>query len=146
MKLNGQICLLFKEYAKVYFLSGSDGIPFYVGVTLNPVGVRLNQHINEARVNRVYSNAVKNLAIQNMNFEILITVIDTVWVTAGSPSKLKGRASQIDHPWILKYRSLGYNLVNIQPYVKQVYFASVVRRRVKRGQMPSRPQEMKISA
>lgn len=143
MKLNGQLCLLFKEYAKIYFLSGKDGVPFYVGVTLNDPKVRLNAHINEAKVNRVYSNREKNLAIQNRNFKISITVIDTVWVTAGSPSKLKGRASQIDHPWILKYRSLGYDLVNIHPYVKPVYFISIVRRRVKRGRMPSSAQETK---
>jgi GIY-YIG catalytic domain len=110
---------LYCLYGKVYTLADKSGNVFYVGCTTMTVEQRLCQHISEAKRNSKGTNTRKNLIISKLNYEIVATIVDMVWLTS-SRSRLSGqRINKIEKKWIEKYVALGYELCNRDVYKKR---------------------------
>lgn len=105
-------CNFFGTYAKIYTLSDESGDVFYVGSTTKRLEIRLAQHISNAKQNKKYGNKRKDELIRKLNYKIIATIVDMLWVTAQREKDLKHMADKLERQWIQKYASLGYDLCN----------------------------------
>jgi hypothetical protein len=105
-------CEFFGAYAKIYTLSDENDNVFYVGSTVKRLETRLAQHISNAKRNKKYGNKRKDDIIRKLNYKIMATIVDMLWVTAQREKDLKHKADSLERKWIQKYASLGYDLCN----------------------------------
>lgn len=116
----GAYCDFFVAQAKIYSLADQQGNVFYIGCTNMRMETRLAQHISAAKNNTKYTNKRKNDIIKKLNYEIVCTIVDIIWVTAETAYDLKYRAHGLEKQWIKKYTELGYQLCNGRlPVVKK---------------------------
>ena len=108
----------FGAFAKIYTLSDENGIVFYVGCTVRELGERLKSHLSEANSNRPYANKIKNEKIRSLDFQVVITEVDRMWVTGIKPQWAISKATDLEHEWIWHFRGLGYKLANRIPRPK----------------------------
>lgn len=117
----GAYCDFFGAQARIYSLADQQGNVFYVGCTTMRMEIRLAQHISAAKTNAKYTNKRKSAIIRKLDYEIICTIIDMVWVTAESAYALKYKAHGLEKQWIKKYTDLGYQLCNGRlPVIKKV--------------------------
>jgi hypothetical protein len=113
-------CEFFVAQAKIYSLADKQGNVFYIGTTNVRMETRLAQHISAAKNDNKYSNRRKNDIIRKLNYEIVCTIIDMMWITAEDKYSLKVGANKLEKQWIKKYTDLGYQLCNGRlPVVKK---------------------------
>lgn len=105
-------CEFYGAYAKIYTLADENGNVFYVGVTTMRLETRLANHISVAKNNKSFGNKRKDAHIRKLNYKIVATIVDMVWVTSGVKKDLVHHADKLEKEWIEKYRALGYSLFN----------------------------------
>ena len=116
----GSYCHFFVAQAKIYSLADQQGNVFYVGCTTMRLETRLAQHISAAKSNARYTNKRKNAIIKKLDYVVVCTIVDMIWVTAQSAHELKYKAHGLEKQWIKKYTDLGYQLCNGRlPVVKK---------------------------
>lgn len=100
-------------YGKIYTLSDKAGNVFYVGCTMATMRNRMAAHITQAKRNRHGTNRRKNEIIAGLNFEIVATIVDLIWITANCHKLFTNyKFKEAEKKWIKKYSSLGYDLCN----------------------------------
>jgi hypothetical protein len=106
-------------YSKIYTLSDKNGNVFYVGCTVRNAEIRFKQHINEAKAGYLKSRKLKR--IQELNYEVVMTIVDMFWITGYDHMDLVHRSQRKELEWINKYRELGYELTNgrIKKFTKE---------------------------
>lgn len=109
-------CPFFGGFAKVYVLSDENGNVFYVGCCLRDLSQRLKSHLVEAKgTNSTATNHKKNAIIRSLDYHVLITEIDRMWVTSIKPSWALIKSRDLEYAWINHYRSMGYEMCNRVP-------------------------------
>lgn len=117
----GPYSTFFGAYAKIYSLSDEKGNVFYVGCTGHQMSKRLQSHISEAKSNHNYTNQRKNNFIRSLDYKVVATVLDMVWVTGRKCTDALGPARDIEKEWIDKYTSLGYDLCNAKKRTNKIH-------------------------
>lgn len=97
--------------AKIYTLADENGNVFYVGSTIQPIRVRFDQHLLQAR-NTGYNPTEKCKAIVALDFNIVITVVDIRHLSEPTYKELNRKILDLEKEWIIKYLELGYKLTN----------------------------------
>ena len=99
---------------KIYTLADKNGNVFYVGCTISSVESRLYYHLCEARQDYHWSNRRKVKIIQDLNFEVVATVVHTKMLKGEYYWDVKKELEEIELEWIKKYILLGHNLTNLE--------------------------------
>lgn len=113
----GTYCKFFGAFAKIYTLSDESGKVFYVGYTVN-IESRLSTHISEARANKKSSNQMKNEIIRSLNYNIVVKIVDMLWVTGRKGKAAIHNARGLEKEWIEKFFDLGYDLTKCRRGIK----------------------------
>lgn len=100
----------FKRIGKVYFLSGPDGKPFYVGCTLMTIETRLRQHIVEATNDK--RPGPKKEMIRALKYEVSATILELVPVKGYDIYEMCEQLRKYETAWIYKLLSEGHELTN----------------------------------
>jgi hypothetical protein len=101
--------ILLTACVRIYTLSDKSGNIFYVGATSQQIEARLKQHLDTARL---YGSTAKSLKIREINFQVIATIVDMVYVAGPWSMTPVSKAAPIEQTWIEHYRSLGYVLTN----------------------------------
>lgn len=99
-------------FVKIYTLTDLENIPFYVGCTVLELRVRMMNHIYDSRLDKTYSNVLKNNKIRSLNFQIKIKALFIVPVDNCRGYLARRRGEQIETYWIQRMLTEGYELCN----------------------------------
>lgn len=108
---DGSYCSFYGAYAKIYTLADSDGNVFYVGCTTD-LERRISGHLVEAKCDGKMTNHRKNEIIRSLNYQVVVKIVDMLWVTGSKQYRLVHRAKTLEKTWIRKFIDLGYDLCN----------------------------------
>lgn len=98
---------------KIYTLSGSDKVVFYVGCTIVEIEERLRQHITEAKYYEGFTKMPqRSRVIRENNFEIFATIVDVISISAMDSKEAKHKAEHFETEWIRKFQDKGVVLAN----------------------------------
>lgn len=93
----------------IYTLSTLSGEVFYVGCTTVDIDKRLMGHITEARAQSFEKKQTdKNAKIIELNYEVAITIIDSMILVRWDSAKLR----KVESSYIKKYIQDGVRLTN----------------------------------
>lgn len=109
----GEYCNFHGAYAKIYTLSDTSGNVFYVGCTIQDLIIRLRMHLSNARASNGTTNRKKDRIIRELNYKVVINMVDSIWVTGDNKKLLHHKGRFLESEWILKFHTIGHRLTNI---------------------------------